>query len=245
MRTIFTLLAFFLFQTTLAQLRFGTYKITGETKDFGGGTLFSELIVKKDNSFTYKYLTSISCFLWYDSHGKWTINKDTLILTDSVLSYHPLVEFVKKKTTDDNRISILVKTKENKPIQGVKVKYLFKNSKDTLSGLTNAKGKLIIDTKDRIPAATETDGEYRTVDDVEIWIVYFSKGKKDQTTNTFSDLSEEMECVIDNNAENKSVIRTTYYKIDKGNLLYLSQRYNATNVRPGRYLFGDFKFEKE
>jgi hypothetical protein len=243
LRTTLTIIAAFIFQTTFAQLKYGTYKITGDTKDFGGGTLFSELIIKKNKTFTYKYLTSVSCFLWYDSDGKWAVSKDTLVLTDTVISHHPVVNFSKNKETNDNKISILVKTKQDKPIQGIKVLYIYKNSKDTLSGLTDPEGKFIIDTKNR--TATIKQGKYRSVDDVEIWIVYFTKKGQDQTTNNFSDLSSEIECVIDDEAKSKAAIRTTSYKIENKNLIYLTQRYDKEDVRPGRYLFGSFAFDKE
>jgi hypothetical protein len=243
LRTTLTIIAAFIFQTTFAQIKYGTYKITGDTKDFGGGTLFSELIIKKNKTFTYKYLTSLSCFLWYDSDGKWSISKDTLVLTDTVISHHPVVDFTRNKETNDNKISILVKTKQDKPIKGIKVLYIYKNSTDTLSGLTNSEGKFIINTKDR--TATKKTGKYRRVDDVEIWIVYFTKAGQEQTTNNFSDLSAEIECVIDDEAKNEAVIRTTTYKIEKTNLIYLTQRYDKEDVRPGRYLFGNFTFDNE
>ena len=121
--------------------------------------------------------------------------------------------------------------------------YVFKNAKDTLFGITNSEGKFIIDTKDR--GATKKEGKYRTVDDVEIWVVYFSKKRQDQTTNNFSDLSADIECVIDDNAKNEVALRTTIYKIDKTNLVYLSQRFDKEDVRPGRYLFGNYSFDKE
>lgn len=243
MKTILTIIAAFIVNTTFGQIKYGTYKITGDTKEFGGGNLFSELIIKKNKTFTYKYLTSMSCFLWYDSDGKWTVNKDTLFLTDSVISYHPVVNFTKNKETNDNKISILVKTKQDKPIQGIKILYIFKNSKDTLSGYTNSEGKFIIDTKNR--TATKKEGKYRSVDDVEIWIVYFTTKGQDQTTNNFSDLSTEIECVIDDTAKNEAVIRTTTYKIDKTNLVYLTQWYDKEDVRLRRHLFGNFTFDKE
>ncbi len=243
MKTSLTIIVAFIFQSTFAQIKYGTYKITGDTKDFGGGHLFSELIIKKNKTFTYKYLTSLSCFLWYDSDGKWAITKDTLVLTDTVISHHPVVNFTKYKETNDNKISILVKTKQDKPIQGIKVLYIYKNSKDTLSGLTDSEGKFIIDTKNR--TATIKQGKYRRVDDVEIWIVYFTKKGQNQTTNNFCDLSSEIECVIDDEAKSEAAIRTTIYKIENKNLIYLTQQFDKKDVRPERYLFGSFKFEKE
>lgn len=243
LRTILTIIAVFILQATFAQVKYGKYKITSDTRDFGGGTLFSELIIKNDKTFTYKYLTSLSCFLWYSSDSTWATNKDTLVLTDIVISQHPVVNFTKNKETNDNKISILVKTKQNKPIQDIKILYIFKNSNDTLSGFTNSEGKFIIDTKTR--AATKKEGKYRSVDDIEIWVVYFSKKRQDQTTNNFSDLSADIECVIDDDAKNETVLRTTTYKIDNANLVYLSQRYNKEDIRSGRYLYGNFKLEKE
>lgn len=242
-KIIFAFAGLFSFQTTFGQLKLGAYKIISDTTSYFEGRLFSELIFKPDKTFTYKYLTSISCFLWYDSYGKWETNKDTLTLIDTIISHHSVVNFTKFKETDDNKISITVKTKHNAPMQGIKILYIFKNSKDTLFGLTNAQGQFIIDTKD-ITATKKTE-KHRSVDDVEIWIVYFSKKGQDQTTNNFSDLSADIECVIDDDAKNEAVLRTTVYKIDKSNLVYLSQRFDKEDVRPGRYLFGNFKFDKE
>ncbi len=243
-KIIFTLVSMLVFQTAFGQLKLGTYKIISDTISYFEGHLFSRLIFKPKNRFTYKYLTSVSCYLWYDSNGKWATNNDTLTLIDNVISYHPVINFNKYKKTDDNEVLITIKTKNNQPIQGIKILYIFKNSKDTLFGTTNSQGKFIIDTKDRI--AIKKEGKYRSVDDLVIWVVYFNKKKgKDQTTNTFSDLSADIECVIDDNAKNESVIRTTIYKIDKTNLIYLSQRFDKEDVRPGRYLFGNYRFDKQ
>lgn len=243
LRTTLTIIATLILQTTFAQIQFGTYKITGDTTDFGGGTLFSELIIKSNNTFKYKFLTSMSCFLWYDIDGKWSIDKDTLVLSDNVISHHSVVTFTKNIETNDNKISILTKTKKNKPLHGIKILYIFNNSKDTLSGFTNSEGKFIIDTKGRI--ATKKEGKFRSVDDVEIWVIYSSKRGHDQTTNNFSYLSATIECVIDDNAKDEAVVRTTRYKIEKSSLVFISQSYDKNNVRPLRHLFGDFKFEKE
>jgi hypothetical protein len=243
LRTTLIIIAAFIFQTTFAQFKYGTYKITGDAKDFGGGTLFSELIIKQNKTFTYKYLTSTSCFLWYDSYGKWETNKDTLTLIDTVISHHPVVNFTKYKETNDNKISISIRTNQSRPIQGIKVLYIFKDSKDTLFGITNSEGKFVIETKNRL--AIKKERKYRSVDDLEIWVVYFRKNGQEQTTNIFSDLSADIECVIDDNAKNEAAIRTTTYKIQNSNLIYLNQLYDKEDVRPGRYLFGSFKFDKE
>ena len=239
----FALIGLLSFQTIFGQLRLGTYKIISDTTNYYEGSLFSELIFKPEKTFTYKYLTSVSCYLWYDSYGKWEINNDTLTLTDTVISHYPIVNFAKYKERNDNKINISIKTTQSKPIQGIKVLYIFKNSKDTLFGITNSEGKFSIETKDRF--ATKKEGKYRNVDDVEIWIVYFTKKGQEQTTNTFSDLSADIECVIDDNAKNEVVMRKTLYKIDKTNLVYLSQSFDKEDVRPGRYLFGNFRFEEE
>ncbi len=243
LKIVFALIGLLSFQTTFGQLKLGTYKIISDTTSYFEGHLFSELIFKPEKTFTYKYLTSVSCFLWYDSYGKWKTNKDTLTLVDTVISHHSVVNFAKYKETNDNKISISIRTKQSKPIQGIKVLYIFKNSKDTLFGITNSEGKFIIETKDRL--ATRKEGKYRSVDDVEVWVVYFSKKGQEQTTNTFSNLSADIECVIDDNAKNEVVMRTTLYRIDKTNLVYLSQRFDKEDVRPGGYLFGNFKFDKE
>ena len=50
-----------------------------------GQRIFSELELLPDTTFIYKYRTSTSCFLWYDSKGEWRIDKDRIILTDYVL----------------------------------------------------------------------------------------------------------------------------------------------------------------
>jgi len=159
-----------------------------------------------------------------------------------MISFHPVVNFTRHKETNDSRIAILVKTKQNAPIEGIRILTIFKNSRDTLAGYTNADGKVIISTKGR--TANKKDGKLLSIDDVEIFVCHFSKDQ-DQSTNNFSGLSSEMECVIDDDAKDEAVIRITTYKIDGPNLFYLNQWYNKENVRPGRYLSGSFKFDRE
>jgi hypothetical protein len=241
LKVIFHSILFLSFQTVFGQFKIGSYTIISDTTSYFEGKLFSQLTFKKNKTFKYKYRTSVSCFLWYDSNGKWEVSHDTLVLTDTVISHNPVVDFIKSKETNDNKISILIKTKQDKPIQGIKILYIFKNSKDTLSGLTNSDGKFIIDTKDR--SSIKKESKFRSIDDVEIWIVYFTKSGQEKTTNNFSDLSSEIECVIDDEAKNEAVLRTTVYKIEDKNLVYLSQIYNKQYVRPGQYLFGNFTFD--
>src|SRR5688500_3553998 len=45
---------------------------------------FSELEFLPNKTFIYKYRTSVSCFLWYDTKGEWSADKNKLILTDYV-----------------------------------------------------------------------------------------------------------------------------------------------------------------
>lgn len=221
-------------QTAFGQIKTGTYHITGDTKTFGGGNLFSELIIKKNNTFIYKYRTSSGRRLWYDAEGKWKINKDRLTLIDTITSYHSILT-LRNQRTNDGQIFISAITKQHKPVAGIRISYLFKGAKDTLSGFTNSEGIFVIDTKDRVATKSEV------IDDVEIWVVYFNK----YTTNTFSDLSAKIECIIDDDARNEEVVRTTIYKIENPNLVYLSQQFDKEDVQPGRYLYGDFTFKEE
>jgi hypothetical protein len=225
-------------QTVLGQMKTGTYQITGDTKSFGGGNLFSELIIKKDGMFIYKYRTSLGRRLWYDSEGKWKINKDRLTLIDTVISYHSILT-LKNQRTNDGQIFISAITKQHKPVAGIKISYLFKGSKATLSGFTNSEGIFVIDTKNRVVTNSEV------VDDVEIWAVYLNEKGEEYTSSTTSDMSAKIDCIIDDDARNEAVVRTTIYKIEKLNLVYLSQRFDKENVEPGRYLYGDFAFKEE
>ena len=61
-KIIFAFVGLLSFQTTFGQLKLGTYKIISDTTSYFEGRLFSELIFKPEKTFTYKYLTSISCF---------------------------------------------------------------------------------------------------------------------------------------------------------------------------------------
>lgn len=243
LKVIFVVTIFLSFQKAYGQFKKGTYTIISDTTSYFEGSLFSRLTFKKNKTFVYEYRASISCFLWYDSHGQWAVNHDTLTLTDTVISHHPVINFTNYKKTDDNKLCLLLKTKEGKPLQGIKVLYIFKYLNDTVSGFTSPEGKFEADTRNR--TAAKKEGKYRSVDDAEIWVTYINKSGQDQTTNSFSDLSAEIECVIDDEAKNEAVLRTTIYKIEGNNLVYQSQRYDKENVRPGRYLFGNFRFGKE
>jgi hypothetical protein len=225
-------------QTVFGQIKTGTYHITGDTTTFGEGNLFSELIIKKDGTFIYKYRTSSGRRLWYDSEGKWKMNKDRLTLIDTIISYHSVLT-LKNQRTDDGQIFISAITKQHKPVAGIKISYLFKGAKDTLSGFTNSEGTFVIDTKNIVATKSEV------IDDVEIWAVYVNEKGKGYTTNTFSDLAAKIECIIDDDARNETVIRTTIYKIDKLKMVYLSQQFDKKDIQPGRYLYGDFTFKEE
>jgi hypothetical protein len=85
----------------------------------------------------------------------------------------------------------------------------------------------------------------KLIDDVEIWVVYFDKKQQDWTTNNFSSLSAEMECVIDDNAFDELILRTTTSKIKNSDLIYTSRTFSKKDPRPNQNLFGNFKFEKE
>jgi hypothetical protein len=244
MKLGFTIILSFLTGVVFAQLEFGTYKISNDTPHILTGRNFSELLIHRDKTFTYKYLTSVSCFLWYDKQGTWETKNDQLILTDTVVSFHPIVDFVKNKDTDNDKISITVRTKDNRPMKGVKIKYLFKNAPDTLTGATNSEGNLTIDTSNK-KQKTKGNRKIKIIDDVKIWVVHFNKNGQDWTTNNFITLSSEIECIIDNDAVDEEVIRTTNYKIDKDNLIYQSQTFSKQDARPGQYLYGDFRLVKE
>lgn len=242
MKIKLTIILVFLTRVVFGQLEFGTYKISSDTFHILTGRNFSELVIDSNKTFTYRYLTSVSCFLWYDSHGTWEAKNDQLILTDTIISFHPIVDFVRNNDTDNDKISITIKSKENKPMNGVEIKYQFKNETSTLTGTTNVDGNFTIDTRNK---RNIKGSERNIIDDVEIWIVHVNKEGQDWTTNNFSTLSAEIECVIDDNAVDEEVIRTTTYKIEENNLVYQSQTYNQDNVRPGRYLYGNFRFVKE
>jgi hypothetical protein len=224
---------------TFGQLKYGTYKMSSKSVDRRLGENFSELLINQDNTFKYKYLTTLSCLLWYDVTGRWDINNGNLVLTDSVYSYHPVVDFIQNKPTNDYQISISVTTKDRRPIQGVKISYLFKNSRDTLSGQTNSHGEFSIETRKRPRSKTST-----SIDDVEIWVVYFDNKNQDWTTNTFSSLSAEIKCIIDKDAVDELVLRTTTYKIQNEDLIYESQIFSKADSQPDQHLFGNFRFEK-
>lgn len=224
----------------LGQLKHGTYKISTDTVEFGGAKNFSELSINQDKTFTYKYLTTMSCFLWYDCQGKWEVRNGNLILTDSVYSFHPVVDFTRNRQTDNGRISISVTTKKGEPIAGIKILYLFENSKDTLAGHTNLRGEFVINTANK-----SSNPKTKLIDDVEIWVVYFDKKQQDWTTNNFSSLSAEMECVIDDNAVDELVLRTTTYKIKNSDLIFTSRTFSKKDPRPNQQIFGNFRFEKE
>lgn len=226
------------------QLEYGTYKISNDTPRILTGRNFSELLIHKNKTFTYKYLTSVSCFLWYDSYGTWETKKDQLILSDTITSFHPIVDFVKNMDTDNSKVSITVRSKDNKPMDGVKIEYLFKNYIDTLTGVTDGAGNLTIDTRN-IEIKNKESGKIRVIDNVEVWIVHTTKQGQDWTTNNFSTLSSEIECIIDNNAVDKRVKRTTVYKIENDNLIFQSQTFSEDDARPGHYLYGNFKLVKE
>jgi hypothetical protein len=234
----------FLTRVVFGQLDFGTYRISSDTFYILTGRNFSELEISKNKSFVYTYQTSLGCLLWYDLQGAWETEKDQLILTDTVTSFHPIVGFVKNMDTDNDKISINVRSKDNKPMGGVKIKYLFKNAIDTLTGVTDENGNLSIDTEN-IKIKHKETGKMRVIDDVELWIVHTTKQGQDQTANNFSTLSSEIECVIDDNAVNKKVRRTTIYKIEKDNLIFQSQSFGEDDARPGGYLYGNFRLVKE
>jgi hypothetical protein len=240
MKLKLTILLTLLTGVAFGQLEFGTYKISSDTFRTETGQDFSELVINNNKTFTYKYLTTVSCFLWYDSYGTWETQNDQLVLTDTIISFHPIIDFVKNKNTDNDKIAITTLTNDNKPIKGVKIMYRFKNETNRLTGTTNANGKFIIDTKNR---KGNTKGEI--IPDVEIWIFHIGKNGQEWTTNNFSTLSAEIDCVIDDNAVDEEVIRITTYKIEKNNLVYTSQTFSKDNVRPRRYLNGDFRFVNE
>gem|GEM_PF-3871524 len=240
MKIKLTIILTLLTQIAFGQLEFGTYKISSDTFHILTGRNFSELVIEDNKTFTYKYLTSVSCFLWYDSHGTWETKNEQLILTDTIVSFHPIVDFVKNKDTDNDKISIMVRSKDNKPIKGVTIKYQFKSGTDTSTGTTNANGNFTIDTRNK-----KENEKREVIDEVEIWIVHINKKGQDWTTNNFSTLSAEIECVIDDNAADEEVIRTTTYKIEKDNLVYQSQTFSKDDVRAGRYLYGNFRLVRE
>jgi hypothetical protein len=99
LKIIFSLITLFSFQITFGQFKLGTYKIVSDTANHWE-YLFSELSFNEEKTFKYRYLTSMGCSLWYDCDGKWEINKDTLILTDTVITLYPyLGEKVLRITT--------------------------------------------------------------------------------------------------------------------------------------------------
>lgn len=246
MKIKLTIIFTFLTSLVFGQLEFGTYRISSDTFHILTGRNFSQLTINKDKTFTYKYLTSLSCFLWYDSYGTWETKNDQLILTDTITSFHPIVDIVSDTETDNDKISITIKSKDSEPIKGVKIKFLFKNEIDTLFGETNGYGTVTIDTRDKNKKTNETNGKIVIIDDVEIWIVHINKKGQDWTTNHFSTLSSEIECAIDDNAvDEEEVVRTTTYKIEKDNLVYQSQTFSKDNVKPRQYLYGNFRFVKE
>ena len=83
LKIIFALITFFSFQTIFGQLKLGTYKSVSDT------TNWSRLSFSANHTFKYQYRVSISHYAWYDSDGNWEINKDTLILTDTVITLYP------------------------------------------------------------------------------------------------------------------------------------------------------------
>ena len=189
MKIKLTIILTLLSRVVFAQLEFGTYKISSDTFHILTGRNVSELVIDSNKTFTYKYLTSVSCFLWYDLHGTWEAKSDQLILIDTIISFHPIVDFVRNKDTDNDKISITIRSKDNKPINGVKIKYQFKNETRTLTGTTNVDGNFTIDTRNK---KNKKGIEKRNVvDDVEIWIVHVNEKGQDWTTNNFSTLSAE------------------------------------------------------
>ena len=110
--------------TTLGQVKPGTYKLSSDTIEVFGSKAFSKLILNQDKTFKYEYRTSLSCFVWYDSEGKWDTEGNYVILTDSVRSEHPdnelMEEMVLRTTTyflnEDNLIFTKQKTSNDKLI---------------------------------------------------------------------------------------------------------------------------------
>lgn len=93
------ILLIFLFLSTSAmcQPKIGTYDFIkkeeainlklNDTTNILRSINFSSLIIAADSTFIYESRTSVSCFLWYDSKGRWAFDGDNLILYDEVLTY--------------------------------------------------------------------------------------------------------------------------------------------------------------
>lgn len=229
-------------QFVFGQINYGTYKLSSDTIGFGNSRNFSEIVINRNHTFVYKYRTSLSCFVWYDSKGKWEFSKNNLALIDSVWSYHPVVDFTKSVETSKRQITLIVKGKDQIPIQGIVIEYKFKDSEVTQEGITDEEGKFLINTAGIKEKIHNRNDSVRSVDDVEIWIRYVDKRKIDRSTNTFTTLSEDIECIIDDSAVDEKIVRTTTYQVIKDELIYVTQSFSKPDAQPGQYLFGNFKF---
>jgi len=81
--------------SSFGQINVGTYKTISDLN-------FPPEITFFDNhTFVYSNKNSVSCFIWYEAKGTWKVNRDKIILTDSVKAFNKdLTEtiYVNRKT---------------------------------------------------------------------------------------------------------------------------------------------------
>lgn len=241
MKPLFTIIALLISQFLIGQFRPGTYRIISDSNDLFGN-YFSELIFKEDNTYIYLFRTP-SCSMWYDSEGSWETNEDSLVLKDEVISFGWPVRFWSTDTCE-NGVFITVKNKDGSLIQGAKIKYVFLNSKDTNIAYSNSYGKAFINTAG-IPEQKK-EGKFRVVDDISFVLEFYSeKTKKTIWGNNFSTLNENIICIVDEDAKNETVIRTTTYEIKNSFLNFIHQEFSKPDVSPLHHLYGNFKYKTE
>ena len=242
MKLFFAITGIFLSQLIQGQIRPGTYKVLSDTNDIFGFNKYSELHIKPDNSFIFKSRGN-SCLLWYDIEGKWEVKNNNLILTDNGMSMVWPVDF-RYEDAPGKYVQLTVQNKNKLPLENVKVKYIFWNSKDTITTYTNCAGQILIDTKNI--ADHEQSGKFRHLDDIEIFVEWYSaKNKELMTGNNFNFLSKKIVCTIDEDLKSGKVTRTTTYAINNSFLHFSKQEYNKAEVYLARYLYGDFKLMSE
>jgi hypothetical protein len=93
------ILGLFFSTITYSQIQPGTYELQSDTIRLLGSWSYTRLHLNDNNTFKIEYRTSLSCFLWSDLYGNWTIDKDKLILEDNAVDFNSdKNETVKRKT---------------------------------------------------------------------------------------------------------------------------------------------------
>ena len=186
----------------------GTYKIVDEFSD-------DTLQLNNDGTYIYKVLDD-SCWTRSEFSGNWTLEKENLILAESVNTYEDELKIREQfELKDNDSITITLKTEKNKPVNNFTIEYYSFDEKQFQSVTSDEKGILHFKKNDII----ENINENSFID------IVGEIGQKNISSRLISSRNAD-KIFITINLEPKKVIenRIHKFKIMKNSLILLESK---------------------